>query len=97
MNIFFYLKVSFNPIDSSKILITGNHIFRRYRLNNGHFSAHDQGEFQRYESMNITCHCWLNEKHILLGLNTGFICTVNKDGDLIQRYNVYVDYMTKHF
>jgi hypothetical protein len=95
LNILFYLKVSFNPIDSSQILITGNHIFQRYRLNNGHFSTHDQEEFERYQSMNITCHCWLNENDILLGFKTGFICTVNKYGDILQQYNVYADSLSK--
>jgi hypothetical protein len=74
------------------MLVTGNHIFQQYRLNNGRFSVHE-----RCESMNITCHCWLNENHILLGLNTGFICTVNKHGDIIQQHNVYVHYIIKYF
>jgi hypothetical protein len=90
LNIFVEFKVSFHPNDSSQILITGNQIFRRYYLNNGRFSANDQGQFQQCQSMNITCHCWLNDNHILLGLNTGFICTINKHGDILQRYNVYV-------
>jgi hypothetical protein len=77
-------KVSFNPNDSSEILLTGNQIFRRYYLNNGRFVLHDQ----RNESLNINCHCWLNENIILLGINQGFIATVNKHGHIIQKYNV---------
>ena len=82
------LKISFNPIDSSELLITGNHIFREYRLINGRFSSLGQGQFQRCESMNINCHCWLNENTILLGLDIGSICTINKHGDIIKIYNV---------
>jgi len=70
-------------------------MFQRYHLNNGLFSTHDQGEFEQYQSMNITCHCWLNENEILLGFKRGFICTVNKHGDILQRYNVYDDSLSK--
>ncbi|CAM4807318.1 unnamed protein product [Rotaria magnacalcarata] len=38
--------------------------------------------------MNITCHCWLNENHILLGLDTGYICVVNNHGDILKQHHV---------
>lgn len=38
--------------------------------------------------MNITCHCWLNENHILLGLNNGYMCILNDIGNIIKIYNV---------
>jgi len=48
--------------------------------------------------MNINCHCWLNKNEILLGVNTGFICTVNQHGDIIQKYYLYVFYyINKYF
>ncbi|CAF1143866.1 unnamed protein product [Rotaria sordida] len=84
-----YLKVSFNPMDSREILLTGNHIYRRYCLNNDKFNQYTDGEYQRCRSMNITCHCWLNQNHVLLGIYKGYICTVNNHGDIIQQYNLY--------
>ena len=40
--------------------------------------------------MNITCHCWLNENHILLGLDTGSLCIVNKYGDVVEQFHALV-------
>jgi hypothetical protein len=84
----YFVKVSFNPIDSSELLITGNGIYVKYDLINNHLSTHGQGEFERCQSMNITCHCWLNENTVLVGLHNGLICTINKHGNLIEQYNV---------
>ncbi|CAF1123424.1 unnamed protein product [Adineta steineri] len=82
------LQISFNPNDSSQIILTGNHIFEQYRLNNGRLSQYKQDEFEQYQSINITCHCWINENHILLGLDYGFIYIINKHGQIIQKYNL---------
>ncbi|CAF1441079.1 unnamed protein product, partial [Adineta steineri] len=82
------LQISFNPNDSSQIILTGNHIFEQYRLNNGRLSQYTQEEFEQYQSINITCHCWINENHILLGLDYGFIYIINKHGQIIQKYNL---------
>lgn len=90
---YFILKISFNPNDSSEILLTGNHICRQYNINNGKFSKSNFGEIKRCESLNITCHCWIDENNILLGLNTGFIYRINKNRDILNEYNVYVYYL----
>ncbi len=80
-------KVSFNPNDSSEILITGNEIFQQYRLNNKKFYPN----IQRCESMNIISHCWFNENEILLAIQGGFIYTITKHGNILQRYNINDD------
>ncbi|CAF1929613.1 unnamed protein product [Rotaria magnacalcarata] len=82
------LKISFNPKNCLEFLLTGNHIYRRYQINTDQFSSYGSGQYQRCELMNITCHCWLNENHILLGLDTGYICVVNNHGDIVQQYHV---------
>ncbi|CAF3386343.1 unnamed protein product [Rotaria socialis] len=82
------LKISFNPKNCLEFLLTGNHIYRRYHINTDQFSPYGSGQYQRCELMNITCHCWLNENHILLGLDTGYICVVNNHEDILQQYHV---------
>ncbi|CAF3849927.1 unnamed protein product [Didymodactylos carnosus] len=78
------LQTSFNPNDSSSIVITGNHIFRRHRIVDGRFKSVPS---QKHEMGNFKCHCWLNNTHILVALDPGVLWIV-KHGDIVRKYNV---------
>ncbi|CAF1654987.1 unnamed protein product [Adineta ricciae] len=83
-----HLQISFNPINSSNILISGNDFVEEFHLNNGTISRIFREEFSRYSSSKITAHCWLNESHMLIAFENGFLCILNKDRQIIQQYYV---------
>ena len=80
--------MSFNPNDSSEILITGNEFFEKYSLNKNSFSRMNSSLFQRYETMNILGHLWMDLFVILLVTNQGDVYSINQHGEIIHKWKI---------
>ncbi|XP_058246896.1 cilia- and flagella-associated protein 57-like [Hemibagrus wyckioides] len=71
-------QVSFNPVDNTRICVSGNHVFKIFQLEK---DCLKKISTFKMDSENIKSHAWLSEDSIVLGTERGKLLLL-KDGEL---------------
>lgn len=62
------VQVSFNPLDSTQVCVSGSSVFKLFRYVDG---ALKQTNSAKLESQNVLSHAWMSEERIIAGTETG--------------------------
>lgn len=71
-------QISFNPMDSNQICVTGQHIFKFLRYTEGHLKQHGN---QKVDPKNYTGHAWLSGERMALACDNGKVYIL-ENGDV---------------
>ena len=74
---------SFCPTDNNLICVTGNSVFKQFKLVDSNLKA-QANALNKREPQNYLCHTWLSEERVVLGTDTGDLLVV--DGAELKAY-----------
>eukprot|EP00397_Hematodinium_sp_SG-2012_P003973 GEMP01003983.1.p1 GENE.GEMP01003983.1~~GEMP01003983.1.p1 ORF type:complete len:1382 (+),score=370.47 GEMP01003983.1:167-4312(+) len=74
-------EVSFNPTDSSVICVTGEHIFKFLRLQEGTFKTIPSQLSKYREQQSFLCHSWLQDEGLVVGCQNGELLVFDITGE----------------
>jgi len=74
--------------NSYEILLTGDHLYECYRLINDRLSPMKDKSLERFQSLNINCHCWINQNYLLLAVDSHLIYLIDQLSNVIQTIEI---------
>lgn len=81
-------KISIDPLESLRIVVSGSGLFRFYQYADGNLRP--AGGLAQAQGYTFPCHCWVTQTRIIVGTDTGELALVEK-GELVGMLNAVTD------